>query len=161
MPIYEFYCSNCHTIYNFLSPKVDTSKCPSCPRCGKPELERQVSLFSISKGLQVEDEDGLPDIDEGKMEQAMQLMAKEGESLDEEDPRQAAQLMRKLYDKTGLSMGPGMEEAMSRLESGEDPDQIEEELGDILEDEDIFISSKRKWPKKLLPPSKDETLYDL
>ncbi len=103
----------------------------------------------------------MPDIDEAKMEQAMQLMAKEGENLDEEDPRQAAQLMRRLYDTTGLKMGPGMEEAMTRLEAGEDPDKIEEELGDVLEDEDMFVASKRKWPKKLFPPARDETLYDL
>lgn len=161
MPIYEFYCSQCHTIYNFFSTKVNTDKRPSCPCCGKPELERQVSVFSISRNLQEDNEDALPDIDESKMEQAMQLMAREAEHLDEEDPRQAAQLMRKMYDTTGLQMGPGMEEAMKRLEGGEDPDQIEAELGDVLEDEEMFVASKKKVPKKFLPPKKDETLYDL
>ena len=51
MPIYEFYCKDCHTIFNFLSAKVDTTTKPSCPKCGLHPLERQVSRFAISKGL--------------------------------------------------------------------------------------------------------------
>lgn len=166
MPVYEFYCSECHRIYNFLSRSVQSEKRPDCPQCGKKELAKQVSLFAISRGREEGDPGDLPEIDEAKMAKVMESMAGEVEGMDEEDPRQAAQLMRKLYDATGLNLGPGMEEAISRMEAGEDPDQIEEELGDLLENEDPFSAgmkngSLRDLSKKILPPSIDDTLYEM
>ena len=50
MPIYEFYCADCHAVFNFLARKPDTKKRPNCPRCGRPNLDRKVSRFAISKG---------------------------------------------------------------------------------------------------------------
>ena len=166
MPIYEFYCSTCHTIYNFLSQRIDTSKQPKCPGCGRPNLERQISMFSISKGLSENSDDQIPDFDESKMEQAFASMASEADSIDENDPRQVAGLMRKVYDATGLNVNTGMEEAIKRMEAGEDPDKIGEELGDVLEEEDPFSGKGRKnlihtMRKKFLRPTVDETLYEL
>ncbi len=169
MPVYEFYCPDCHVIFNFLSRRVNTTKRPDCPRCGRPDLERQVSLFAISKGRKEGDDgDDLPDIDESRLEQAMESLAAEADSVDEDDPRQMARLMRRLYDATGLKMGPGMEEAIRRMEAGEDPDRIEEEMGDVLEEEDPFSggggAAGPRWKalkRRLLPPEVDETLYEL
>ena len=45
------------------------------------------------------------------MEKAMQMLSKEADHMDEDDPKHAANLMRKLSDMTGLHLGPGMEEA--------------------------------------------------
>ena len=165
MPIYEFYCSACHRIFNFLSRKAGTSRRPACPRCGKPRLERRVSRFAISKGRSEPDQDGMPDIDETRLEQAMAAMAGEAEKVNEDDPRQMAGMMRRLYDATGLQLGPGMEEAIRRMEAGEDPDQIEEEMGDLLEDEDPFGMTgqpdMKGLRKRLAPPEVDETLHEL
>jgi hypothetical protein len=70
--------------------------------------------------------------------------------------------MRKLTDATGLSLGDGMEEALHRLEKGEDPDRIEAEMGDLLEGEDPFTVQGRKMKGGRKPkPRVDETLYDL
>ena len=41
--------------------------------------------------------------------------------------------MRKLTDMTGLELGDGMQEALKRMDAGEDPDAIEAEMGDLLE----------------------------
>jgi hypothetical protein len=96
------------------------------------------------------------------MEKAMAMLAGEAEKLNEDDPRQAAQLMRKLTDATGISLGSGMEEALHRLERGEDPDRIEEEMGDLLEGEEPFlIGGKGKRGIRKQKPRVDETLYDL
>ena len=46
MPIYEFYCPDCHTIFNFFSARIETEKRPDCPRCGRSKLERRMSVFS-------------------------------------------------------------------------------------------------------------------
>jgi len=76
-----------------------------------------------------------------------------------------AQAMRKFYGTTGLKLGPGMEEVICRLEVGEDPDRIEEEMESLLEEEGPFtLSGKmsfRNIPRYLLPPEVDETLYEL
>jgi hypothetical protein len=122
-----------------------------------------MSAFSTLRNRGEEDEENpMPDLDESKMEKAMGLLAREAEHMDEDDPRQAADLMRKLTDMTGLELGPGMQEALRRLEAGEDPDAIEEEMGDILEQEDPFsLQSRSGRALKSRPPARDETLYDL
>ena len=162
MPIYEFYCSQCHIIFNFFSKSINTDKRPLCPKCEKAKLDRHMSVFSSPRKEGEEGDMPLPDMDESKMETAMNLLAKEAEHIDEDDPRQAADLMRKLTDMTGLNLGPGMEEALTRMEAGEDPEQIEAEMGDLLEEEEPF--SLREKSLKILknhPPKKDETLYEL
>lgn len=102
--------------------------------------------------------------DEGKMEKAMNMLAGEAENISEDDPRQAANLMRKLTDMTGMELGPGMQEALKRMEAGEDPDAIEAEMGDLLEDEEPFLMPEKKGGKKgtkRAAPRRDERLYDL
>ena len=166
MPVYEFYCSDCHTIFNFFSRRINTEKRPDCPRCDRRALERQVSRFAISKGRQDDAPGDMPDIDESRMEQAMMQLASEADGLNEDDPRQAARMMRKLFETTGMAPGSGMQEAMRRMEAGEDPDQIEAEMGDLLETEDPFIGPAgiKKGLKNLreqsLRPQVDRTLYE-
>ena len=123
-----------------------------------------MSKFAFTgKAKEQGDMDDLP-FDEGKMEKAMQMLAGEAENISEDDPRQAANLMRKLTDMTGLELGPGMQEALKRMESGEDPETIEAEMGDLLEQEDPFALPEKKGAAKGLKrpaPTRDETLYDL
>ena len=166
MPIYEFYCQQCHTIYNFLSRTINTEKVPDCPSCKDVKLQRKVSLFAAisSRGEQGDGDDDLPPIDEARMEKAMGMLAREAEHMNEDDPRQAAQLMRKLSDATGLKMGTAMEEALARMERGEDPEKIEAEMGDLLEEEEPFLleagsgsGSRTRKPT----PHVNERLYEL
>ena len=165
MPIYEFYCHNCNTVYNFFSRSVNTVKIPCCPRCPDVPLKRKVSLFSAITGKnrgEGEDEGGMPPIDESRMEKAMSMLASEAEKIRDDDPRQAALLMRKLSEATGLKMGAGMEEALSRMERGEDPDRIEQEMGDLLEGEEPFVlEGKTSSAGKKEKPRVDTTLYEL
>jgi len=164
MPIYEFYCHQCNTIFNFFSKTINTRKRPTCPRCKQVKLTRQMSAFATT-GRATEDESmaDLP-FDERTMEKAMGMLASQAETMDENDPRQAADLVRKLTDMTGMQLGPGMQEALNRMESGEDPDKIEAEMGDLLEEEDPFtLAAKKGRPTtaKKPAPERDDTLYDL
>ena len=163
MPIYEFHCSKCNTIFNFFSRTVNTKKIPDCPKCGTVKLSRQVSRFAVvGRASDTGDED-FP-VDESKMEKAMEFMAREAEGINEDDPRQAARLMRRLSEMTGMELNQGMEEALRRMERGEDPDQIEAEMGDLIGDEDPFVFSGKKGGRaggKPRPPRRDERLYDL
>ena len=163
MPIYEFFCPDCNTLFNFFSRSINTKKVPTCPKCQKVKLTRQMSAFAITgKAAESDGMDDLP-IDESKMEKAMTMLAAEADRIDENDPKQAANLMRRLTDMTGLELGAGMQEALSRLESGEDPDAIEAEMGDLLENEEPFVLDKKggKAGQRRKAPIRDETLYDL
>lgn len=164
MPIYEFYCQDCHTVYNFFSRTINTTKVPGCPKCGRKKLSRQISMFAVTgRAKDGEEMDDLP-LDESKMEKAMSMLAGEAEKINEDDPKQAADLMRKMSDMTGLKLGPGMDEALRRMEKGEDPEQVEAELGDALENEDPFVlpaKTVRGLLRRAKAPQKDDTLYDL
>lgn len=148
-------------IFNFFSGTVNTEKRPLCPKCKKKRLARQMSTFSTPRSRGEEEDMPLPDMDESKVAQAMNLLAKEAEYVDENDPRQAANLMRKLTDMTGLNLGSGMEEALRRMENGEDPEQIEAEMGDLLEEEPFSLKEKSPKTPKRPPPKVDDTLYYL
>lgn len=163
MPIYEFFCDRCNVIFNFFSRRIDTTTAPSCPRCGRENLARQMSTFAmIGKAAGGGDEDPLNGLDESKMEQAFGRLMKEAEGMNEDDPRQMASLMRRFSRETGINLGGNMEEALSRMEAGEDPEQIEKEMGDELGDDDIsFETLKKKTIGGVRRPSRDETLYDL
>jgi len=170
MPIHEFYCLDCHRIYNFLARRPNVTRRPSCPRCSRPKLERKISRFAISKGVPESSEDSegmdLPaGLDEAKMERVLAEMATEAENINEDDPRQMARMMRKLYDGTGLPLGDGMEEAMRRMEAGEDPDTIEAQMGEVLDNDDMLLgpgkSGLKGMSRRLRPPEVDAKLYDL
>ena len=161
MPVYEFYCADCHTIFNFLSRSVSITKTPVCPRCARQELEKQVSLFAISRNLE-EPPEGMPNIDEAKIEQAMMALAGDMEKMDEDNPKAMADFMRKFSQMTGVALGEGAEEALNRLEAGDDPEQIESELGDLFDGDGLFSQKKMKGLKRrYLPPETDDTLYTL
>jgi len=161
MPVYEFYCGECHAIFNFFSRRVRTDKTPACPRCQKPDLKKLVSNFAISRNLQ-EQPDGMPDVDESKMEQAMMTLAGEMENMNEDDPKAMANFMRRFSSMTGLNLGDGAEEALSRLEAGEDPEQVEAEMGDLFDGDNLFSQTRLKGlKKKYLAPDHEDTLYTL
>ena len=161
MPIYEFFCAPCNTIFSFFSSRINTSKVPDCPKCSK-KLKRQMSVFATIGRAKENDDNPFPDLDESKMESVLGELAREAENVNEDDPRQMARLMRKFSEKTGLELGGSMEEAMARLEKGENPDEIEQEMGELLEGEDPFsiLQKKRKLARER-KPRRDETLYEL
>ena len=166
MPIYEYYCPDCHTIFSFLSKTIANKKLPACPKCKRPGLDRQISMFAMTgkaRGDEAGGGDELAGIDESKMEQAVNALASEAGGIDENDPRQAAQLMRKFSKMTGIEFGSSMSDALSRLEAGEDPDKIEAELGDVMENEEPFLlpGQKGKGRAGSSAPLRDQTLYEL
>jgi putative FmdB family regulatory protein len=159
MPIYEFYCTACDTIFSFFARSVNTTAAPVCPRCSAP-LERRMSMFAcIGKAGEKDEMADMP-FDETRLTAAMDKLAAEAEGMNEEDPRQAANLMRKFTEMTGVKLGDGMQEALRRMEAGEDPDSIEADMGDVLEQEDPFAPAGRAQQRRT-KPRRDETLYEL
>ena len=56
--------------------------------------------------------------------------------------------MRRFSQLTGLELGEGAEEALSRLEAGDDPDQIEAELGEVFDENSLF--AKQAFGEKVV-----------
>jgi putative FmdB family regulatory protein len=165
MPIYEFYCADCHTVFNFLSRTIETKKRPACPRCRRSHLERRASTFAVTSGRAEQDDPAeLPaGVDPERMERAMAGLAHEAEGVGDDDPKAMAGLMRRFYEGTGAPMGEGMNEALRRFEAGEDPETIEAEMGEALEAEDPFAGqgpSLRRLGRRL-GPAVDPELYEL
>jgi putative FmdB family regulatory protein len=137
MPIYEFGCPKCRRIYSFLSKRVNPERLPVCPKCGNKKMDKQLSRFAMSKNLKEpgESESGPEgmDFDDPRIARAMAEMERDMEHMDENNPRHMAHMMRKMKDL----MPPGampkeFETAIKRLEAGEDPEKIEQDMGDIL-----------------------------
>lgn len=163
MPIYEFLCRDCNTIFNFFSRRINTDKVPACPKCGR-KLKKLLSSFAtIGRANEPGEEDMPTGFDQAKVERALGDLAREAEKMNEEDPKAMARLMRKFSDKTGMVLNENMEKALSRLEAGEDPNQIEQEMGDVFSgDENLpFEFKKSRRGTNMSPPVHDEKLYEL
>lgn len=168
MPIYEFYCESCKTIFNFFSVNVNTQAKPFCPNCKDITLKRKPSSFATLKHKG--EEEPLPEpfqnMDEEKMEKAIGSMASEFGDMEDmpEDPKVISKMMKRFTEVTGLKFGQKWEEMLSRMEKGEDPEKLEEEM-EGMEEEDImkeFFEVKKAIQKKKFQNYKvDENLYFL
>lgn len=143
MPIYEFACPKCRVIFNFLSKRVNPSHLPICPRCGNKKMVKQMSQFATLRAQKADTgeqsgtdaEMGSPDFDDPRIMRAMSEMERDLQHLDENNPKHMAYMMRKMKDVLPAGAMPKeMEIAIKRLEAGEDPEKIEEDMGDVLGD---------------------------
>jgi len=166
MPIYEYACPKCRVIFNFLSKRINPEGLPKCPKCGNKKMTKQVSRFAMTRGLQEParkagsdtDEPPMPDMDDPRIERAMMEMERDMEHMDENNPKHMAHMMRKMKDL----MPPGtipkeLDVAIKRLEAGEDPEKIEEDMGDLLGD---FMGGEEGGPGGGGGYSHDSGLYD-
>lgn len=166
MPIYEFYCDRCHTLFSFLTRSTTVERHPSCPRCGAEELPKRPSTFATLKhGADEEEPSPFDDLDEDRMTGAMDSLMQEMGDLDEDaDPRQMSAFFRRFSELSGLEMGPRMEEALSRLEAGEDMEELEaefEDLGDEDSLDELFRLKKAARNRGRRRPEVDPELYFL
>jgi putative FmdB family regulatory protein len=143
MPIYEFACPQCRVIYNFLSKRVNPERSPACPKCGSKNLAKQMSRFAALSGSPRSGEDTgseegdapeVPDVDDPRMLRAMSELERDMEHLDENNPRHMAHMIKKMKELMPPGAVPAeLDTAIKRLEAGEDPEKIEEDMGPILE----------------------------
>ena len=140
MPIYEYQCASCGRVLNFLVRSTAGHKPPPCPKCGHAKMERVLSRFAPIKGgkkagaepsslnhppSSMSPSDGGDDIPPG-----VERLLSEAEGMDQNDPRAMGHFMRKMAAETGEPMPDEMNEVVRRLEAGEDPEKIEDQLGD-------------------------------
>jgi putative FmdB family regulatory protein len=132
MPIYEYRCTKCHrktSIFWRSISAVDQSKA-RCSHCESAELTRLVSKVRVIRGGSKSSSDGVMP---GGGDMDATMMNELG-GLDENDPRSLGRFMRKMASETGEQMGPEFDEIVGRLEKGEDPERIEQSMGDMFGD---------------------------
>jgi len=122
MPIYEYRCLHCGRRVSLLfrTYAAASEARPRCPACQSEELRRLVSRVRLmaseeSRLENLASPDSLGDVDEN-------------------DPRSIARWMRRMGQETGEDLGPEFDEVVDRLESGQSPEEIEQDLPGLGDD---------------------------
>lgn len=162
MPIFEYLCRPCNRIYSFLSLRLNPERQPTCPRCGGVDLERVPSAFAVTgtrKTTAEADRGGTGEAPAGGagLEERAMRMAGDLSEADAEDPRAMARMMRRLAEESGERITPALDEMFRRMEAGEDPEALEDELGPRLEEEMGDADDDGSGGA----PSRDDGLYSL
>ena len=106
-------------------------------------MVKEVSLFAALKGAAEPKAagpgegppDGMPDMDDPRVQHAMREMERDMGHLNENNPKHMAHMMRKMQDLMPADAMPKeMNDAIKRLEAGEDPEKIEEDMGEIFDE---------------------------
>lgn len=111
MPIYEYRCAKCRRKFSVFFRSFSTEVQPVCPRCGDSDVARLVSRVSVLKSEESRLE---------SMADDTSLLS----GLDEDDPKSVARWARKMSREFGEDMGPEFDEAVDRIEAGEDPEAV-------------------------------------
>lgn len=176
MPIYEFSCAECRTVFSFFSRRVNTTDIPKCPRCSRP-LSKNVSLFSARTGGKSEDpfglgDDGLdedfpnvPDFDpnDERVARAIGEMGSRLDRLDPSNPAEAARTIREFSEKSGVKLNDRLMAAVGRLAAGDASDGAAQELADAFESGHILEELRKAGAARGdgAPFERDPTLYDM
>jgi hypothetical protein len=138
MPIYEYYCPDNNTVYQFYAKSLAQGETiPLCPANPKYRMQKMVSGFAITKGGSSDEPppagpgDGAGSEEDAQMEAAMAAMEGEFANVDENDPKAMGRMMRRMAELTGEKLDGEMEEVVRKLEEGADPDSLEEQFGDM------------------------------
>jgi len=156
MPIYEYRCAKCGRISQFLVRNIASHTTPACPRCGASNMTRLISRVTVIGGRKGRRADSTDPADSPETtepaappspsepadtaedggfeptEADVARMERLLESVDENDPRSIGRAMREMAAIAREPLEGEMEEVVRRLEAGEDPDKIEEKMGDAL-----------------------------
>ena len=117
MPNYEYRCLNCRRRFEvFLSYSEYGTREITCPHCKSENVRRRIGRVRVARS------------DESRLD----TMADPG-SLEglEDDPKALGRMMRQMSHEVGEEMGPEFDEVVGRLESGQSPEQIEQDLPDL------------------------------
>ena len=116
MPLYEYRCQECRRRSTVFVRSMSSTVEPSCQHCGSENMRRLISRVIVHKswGSSL---DWAPDSDFPQ-------------GLDQEDPKQMAQWMRRMQHEMGEEVTPEFEEMVGEMESGDgdfDDDQNDDD----------------------------------
>lgn len=128
MPIYEYRCADCARKVSVFFRSFSAVTEPTCPRCGGARLTRLISRVAVHRGGG--DAGNFGEGGEGGDGDFDRYL----DGIDENDPRSVARAMRRMSEEMGEPIEPEMQEALTRMEAGEDPERVmdglDEQMGD-------------------------------
>ncbi len=116
MPIYEYYCAQCHGRFSHLAKSIGADA-PACPRCGNAAVERLISAASVLHSSE---------------HHTAQLRA-DRQGIDADDPQAIAQFLKdsgRLADSDGLYGSRAYRELIDRRAAGAG----EADVADLVDD---------------------------
>lgn len=160
MPIYEYACPQCRTIFNFLSKRINPKRQPHCPKCGRSELVKEISSFAAISGAKTEANADTAEDNERQIMRVMGELERDVSRFDENNPRHIAHLMRKIQRILPENAIPAkIETVAKRLESGEEPEKIEEDMEELFSE--LQHPGAGGSPESEENFARDPELYDL
>ena len=100
MPLYEFYCKPCNTLFTFYAKTAGVKKIPACPRCAQA-LERRMSMVAFSQKRR--GPEALP-FKTPQAEEGMRKLRRELDRLRDRDPREAQRFKKKFERWAGVTV---------------------------------------------------------
>jgi len=117
MPVYQYRCLDCQRRFEAFITYTDYGqKQIHCTHCGSENVIRRIGRIRVAKS------------EESRMEAISDPAALEGL---EEDPKALGRMMRKMSNEMGEDLGPEFSDVVDRLESGQNPEEIEKALPDL------------------------------
>ncbi len=110
MPIYEYRCNSCSQSFSVFIRSFSAPETLVCTRCGRSDLRKLVSRFSVLKS------------EESRLESMADPSALAG--VDESDPRSIARWAKKMGKEMGEDLGDDFDEMVEQMESGEMPEDM-------------------------------------
>ena len=117
MPTYTYRCDECHHLFEIFLTYADYGrKAVSCPQCASENVSRRIEKVRFAKS------------EDSRIEDLTDPSQLEGI---EDDPKALGRLMRRMGDEMGEDIGPEFDEVVSRLEKGQDPEEISRDMPDL------------------------------
>lgn len=119
MPSYEYRCLDCHRRFDVFMTYAEYGKKPvKCKYCHSEHTQRVINRVRFARSEEAHLED---------MADPSRLNGLE------DDPKALGRMMRQMSSQVGEDMGPEFDEVVRRLESGQDPEQIEKDMPELGE----------------------------
>lgn len=107
MPIYEYICENCRKPFSlFLSYSDYDNAVISCPDCGSANIRRKIRPIRVTTG------------EKARLQQLSE------EAAGNDSSQMLGKVMRTIQQQSGRELPPDTNEALTRLEKGESPAEI-------------------------------------
>jgi putative FmdB family regulatory protein len=121
MPLYDYLCLDCKKPFDLFITYAEYGTRPAaCPACGSKHTRRRVPRVRVAKS-----EDSRMESLAGDFSDPSALAGLEN------DPQAMGRMMRKMGSEMGEELPPEFNEVVGRLEKGQSPEQIEQDLPDL------------------------------
>jgi putative FmdB family regulatory protein len=117
MPSYQYRCKNCGKRFELFMAYSEYGTQPvHCTHCGSEDVQRRIGRIRVARS----EESRLENLADPNMLAGL-----------EDDPKALGRMMRQMSSEAGEDLGPEFGEVISRLESGQSPEEIEKSMPEL------------------------------